>query len=100
LAESIAFGDWMLMALPISIVMLIIVWILLSKVLFRIPARLSIDQRIINQEYAALGTMRYEEKAVPGQFSNHIRLHQCCTFNTLTSSRNNKHQQCHAQSHR
>lgn len=69
LAESIAFGNWMLMALPISIVMLIIVWILLSKVLFRIPARLSIDQRIINQEYAALGTMRYEEKAVLMIFS-------------------------------
>ncbi|OQK18041.1 sodium:dicarboxylate symporter [Methyloprofundus sedimenti] len=68
-AEPIAFGDWMLMAFPISVLMLLVVWLMLSKILFRIPARLRIDQKIINQEYVALGPMRYEEKAVMIIFS-------------------------------
>ncbi len=63
-AEPIAFGDWMLMALPISVVMLLIVWLILCKVLFSIPDKLRIDQSIINQEYKALGSMSYEEKVV------------------------------------
>lgn len=68
-AEPIAFGDWMLMALPVSIVMLVSVWLILCKVVFRISDKLRIDQRIINQEYAALGSMSYEEKAVLCVFS-------------------------------
>ncbi|WP_428354012.1 SLC13 family permease [Methyloprofundus sp.] len=63
-AEPIAFGRWMLVALPISAVMLISVWLLLCKVLFRISTKLRIDQKLINQEYTALGSMSYEEKAV------------------------------------
>ncbi|RLA18678.1 MAG: SLC13/DASS family transporter [Gammaproteobacteria bacterium] len=68
-AEPIAFGDWMLMALPISITMLVIVWLMLCKVLFSIPDKLKIDQKIINQEYTALGPMSYEEKLVMIIFS-------------------------------
>ena len=68
-AEPVAFGDWMLMAFPISVLMLVTVWLMLSKILFRIPARLRIDQKIINQEYIALGPMSYEEKAVMIIFS-------------------------------
>jgi len=68
-AEPVAFGDWMLMAFPISMLMLVIVWLMLSKILFRIPARLRIDQKIINQEYIALGSMSYEEKVVMIIFS-------------------------------
>ncbi|MFC1770396.1 SLC13 family permease [Candidatus Margulisiibacteriota bacterium] len=63
-APAIFFGQWMMLGLPIAIVMLIVVWLLLTKVFFRFPAELKIDREVINREYQELGPMSYEEKAV------------------------------------
>lgn len=68
-AEPVAFGDWLLMALPISVLMLVIVWLILTRLLFQIPAQLKIDQEIINKQYKTLGSMSFEEKAVMLVFS-------------------------------
>lgn len=63
-AGSIAFGQWLIMAFPLSLVMLGIIWILLTKVFFRIPPKLKVDRAIVDKEYKELGPMSFEEKGV------------------------------------
>jgi len=63
-APEISFATWMLATLPIAIIMLVFIWTLLIKVLYRIPKDLEIDKTIINKEYKALGKLSYEEKTV------------------------------------
>jgi sodium-dependent dicarboxylate transporter 2/3/5 len=63
-APPISFGNWMIMAFPISLVMLVIIWALLTKVLFRSPADLKVDRAVIDEEYNALGPVSFEEKLV------------------------------------
>ena len=68
-AVPIAFGKWILMGLPLTLVMLGIVWVLLTKVFFRTPAHLKVDQSIVDEEYQELGDMSFEEKSVLIVFS-------------------------------
>ena len=63
-AEPIAFGTWFLMGLPISAVMIVVVWFILTKIFFRLPSSLTIDRAIVNKEYEELGSMSFEEKSV------------------------------------
>jgi len=63
-APSITFGQWFLMALPLSIVMGGIVWLLLIKVFFRFSKELKVDPDVVEDEFARLGSVRYEEKVV------------------------------------
>jgi solute carrier family 13 (sodium-dependent dicarboxylate transporter), member 2/3/5 len=63
-APEISFGNWMVLALPISVLMLIITWLLLSQVLFKLPDKIKIDRGIIKKEYRDLGKMSFEEKSV------------------------------------
>jgi sodium-dependent dicarboxylate transporter 2/3/5 len=67
--EPIAFGTWFTMALPIASVMLVVVWLLLTRVFFRVPGHLVVDRAIVEQEYAELGPPSYEEKVVLAVFS-------------------------------
>ena len=63
-ADPIAFGTWILMGLPLSAVMLLVVWGLLTRLFFRVPSHISIPRSIIGEEYRKLGKMTFEEKAV------------------------------------
>jgi len=63
-APPVIFGQWILMGLPLSVTMLVIIWLLLTKVFYRAPAHLKVDSAIIKKEYKALGPMSFEEKAV------------------------------------
>jgi solute carrier family 13 (sodium-dependent dicarboxylate transporter), member 2/3/5 len=63
-AEPIAFGTWFFMALPLSVVFLVIIWLILTKVLFRVPEHVTIDKSIVDKEYKELGSMSFEESAV------------------------------------
>jgi sodium-dependent dicarboxylate transporter 2/3/5 len=63
-AEPIAFGTWFVMGLPISVVMLTVVWLLLTRVLVRVPGHLKVDRTVVDREYAELGAPGPEEKAV------------------------------------
>jgi sodium-dependent dicarboxylate transporter 2/3/5 len=64
-----SFGAWIMMGLPLTGTMLALVWLLLTRVFFRIPADLVIDRSILEQERAALGPMIWPEKAVLVVFS-------------------------------
>lgn len=68
-AEPIAFGTWFLMGLPISAVMIVVVWLILTKIFFRVQSSLTIDRTIVNKEYNELGPMSFEEKSVLTIFS-------------------------------
>ena len=68
-AEPIAFGTWFIMGLPISIIMLIAVWLILTKIFFRLPSNLTVDKTTVNNEYKELGPMSFEEKSVLTIFS-------------------------------
>jgi sodium-dependent dicarboxylate transporter 2/3/5 len=54
----------MVMALPISIVMLVIAWLLITKVFFRVPEHITVDPKVVEEQAKALGPVAYEEKAV------------------------------------
>lgn len=63
-APPISFGTWFIMGLPLTVVMLSIVWALLTKVFFRVPEHVTVDRSIVDKEYEDLGLMTYEEKCV------------------------------------
>ncbi|MGB5421417.1 MAG: SLC13 family permease, partial [Desulfobacterales bacterium] len=63
-ATPIAFGTWFMMGLPVSIVMIVIVWLVLTKIYFRVPADVTVDRSIVDKEYKDLGAMSFEEKSV------------------------------------
>lgn len=67
-AESIAFGQWMIMALPISLIMLAVIWLLLTKVFFYFPSDLRADRSLVKREYEKLGDIGYEEKWILAVF--------------------------------
>ncbi|MFP5367192.1 MAG: SLC13 family permease, partial [Actinomycetes bacterium] len=67
---NIGFGQWMLVGVPLSVVMLIITWFLLTKVLFRaeidsIPG----GRDLISKELSKLGPMSTGEKLVLAIFT-------------------------------
>ena len=63
-APAIAFGQWLLAAFPIGLVMLLAAWLLITQVLYRAPARLAVGRDVIARERAALGPMAFEERVV------------------------------------
>lgn len=60
----INFGQWFLTALPISIVVLFLTWVLLTKVVSRMDKSLVPDREVLGKELRSLGPLGYEEKVV------------------------------------
>jgi sodium-dependent dicarboxylate transporter 2/3/5 len=63
-ATPISFGIWMIMAVPLSVFMILTIWVVLTKFIYRPPGHLRVDPKIVDDEYKALGPMTYEEKVV------------------------------------
>jgi sodium-dependent dicarboxylate transporter 2/3/5 len=61
---EIVFSEWMGFGIPLSIGMLAIVWVLLTKVIYKPGKNILIDKSVIREEKSKLGKMSYEEKAV------------------------------------
>ena len=68
-ADPITFGTWILIGLPITLSLLAFVWVLITKLFFRVPKHIAIDKSLIFKEYKELGPMTFEEKVVLGVFS-------------------------------
>ena len=68
-ADPVAFGTWFIMGLPITIVMVVVIWLMLTKIFFRLPKNLTVDRTIIKKEYRELGSIGFEEKTVLTIFS-------------------------------
>lgn len=60
----ILFGDWMKIAVPITIVMLILTWLVLVKIIFRSDKSLIINSDIVKTEKEKLGKTSFEERVV------------------------------------
>lgn len=57
----LSFGTWFLFGVPLCVVLLGMAWVLITKVFYRIPSHLKIDSAILEKEYKALGSFRFEE---------------------------------------
>ncbi len=68
-APSISFGQWMLLGLPISLVLLTTAWLLITKVFFRTPSHITIDPNVVSKQVRDLGRIGFEEKAVLAVFT-------------------------------
>jgi sodium-dependent dicarboxylate transporter 2/3/5 len=68
-APPITFGQWIMMGIPVALLMLGLIWILLTRVFFRVPSHLTVGQSIVEQEYRKLGPMSFEERTVLTVFS-------------------------------
>jgi sodium-dependent dicarboxylate transporter 2/3/5 len=67
-APSIAFGQWLVMAFPIGLVMLTTIWLLLTKVFYRTPDDVTVEHDVITRERAELGPISFEERGVLAVF--------------------------------
>ena len=68
-APDITFATWMLFALPMSVVYMLIAWVLLTRVVFPLPASTPFSgKEFINSEIKKLGPMSTEERRVTGVF--------------------------------
>ncbi len=68
-APPIAFGQWIVMALPIGVTMLFVAWVLITRVFYRTPEEVTVDDDVIVAERSQLGTISFEEKVVLAVFA-------------------------------
>ncbi|HSP87797.1 MAG TPA: DASS family sodium-coupled anion symporter, partial [Ignavibacteriaceae bacterium] len=67
-APSVSFGTWMLIAVPISLLILLFTSFILLKVFYPV-GKLNINKNFINDEYKKLGKINFEESIVGIVFS-------------------------------
>jgi sodium-dependent dicarboxylate transporter 2/3/5 len=60
----IKFSEWMMFGVPIAFVMIVLSWLILTKIIFKSDKDLVLDKKIIREEKQKIGKMSYEEKAV------------------------------------
>ena len=63
-APEIAFGQWLVVAFPVGVVMLLAAWLLITQVLYRVPRAVVVSRDVVTAERAALGPVTFEERAV------------------------------------
>lgn len=68
-APAIAFGQWLVVAFPIGVVMLAAAWILITQILYRAPTGMSVGREAIEKERDELGPVTYEQKVVLAVFA-------------------------------
>ncbi len=68
-APQISFGTWMLLCIPITLMLLVFTYFLLTRFLFRSDKNLSIEKNLIKDEYKKLGRISFNERAVGIIFS-------------------------------
>lgn len=69
-APEITFSSWMLFALPMSAVFMVLAWLVLTRLVFPLPATTPFSGKdFIQGEIGKLGPMSVEEKRVGGVFA-------------------------------
>lgn len=63
-APPITFGQWILLGLPVSVVLILIAWLLLTHVFYRVPDEVTVDESTIDEKKRRLGPVAFEERAV------------------------------------
>jgi sodium-dependent dicarboxylate transporter 2/3/5 len=57
----IGFGQWMLFGVPFAVLYLLLTWLLMTKVVFRMPGKATMDRHALRTEMKALGTPTRDE---------------------------------------
>ncbi len=68
-APDVSFASWLVFALPVSIVLLAVAWLVLSVLFCRRTGAGRADADLFAAEYDRLGAMTYEEKVVLADFA-------------------------------
>lgn len=68
-APQISFGTWMLLCIPITMMLLVFTYFLLTRFLFKSDKNISIEKNLITDEYQKLGKISFDERAVGITFS-------------------------------
>lgn len=63
-APEITFAKWMSFGVPMSIVLMVVVWFVLIKFLFKIDDEIKIDKQYINKEIKKLGRISIQETII------------------------------------
>ncbi len=63
-APEIAFGQWLVLALPVGATMLVVSWLLITRVFYRAPRGLDVDRDLVASERGRLGPVSHEERWV------------------------------------
>jgi sodium-dependent dicarboxylate transporter 2/3/5 len=67
-APAVTFASWCLLGMPLSLVLLVIAWFVLTRLLYPADPAIRIDREELRAQYAALGPMKNEEKVVATLF--------------------------------
>jgi sodium-dependent dicarboxylate transporter 2/3/5 len=59
--DAIGFGQWMLFGVPYAMLYMLLTWLLMTKVLFRMPGPASVDKRALRDQLRALGPASRDE---------------------------------------
>ena len=68
-APPIAFGQWLVLGLPIGVTMLIIAWLLITRVFYPASSEITVDREVVRRERSQLGSVSFEERVVLGVFA-------------------------------
>jgi len=63
-SPEITFTHWMSFGLPLSAIMMVVLWLVLTKILFTIPKNMAFDKDVLRKEKRSLGRMSIEEKII------------------------------------
>jgi sodium-dependent dicarboxylate transporter 2/3/5 len=69
-APVISFGQWILVGLPITVLMLGGIWLLLTQVFFRASEHITVDPDVVASEVRKLGPVSFEQRAVMVVFAS------------------------------
>ena len=68
-APAIAFGQWLVVALPVGATLLAVAWVLITQVFYRAGANVVVGRAAVAAERARLGPVAFEERAVLAVFA-------------------------------
>ena len=68
-APSIAFGQWLVVALPAGALLLVIAWLVITQIMYRAPKDIAVAKSVIASERERLGPIAFEERAVLAVFA-------------------------------
>ena len=63
-APAIAFGQWLILCLPVGLGLTLVAWLLITRVFYPAPPDLKVDRSVVEAERAGLGPVSFEERAV------------------------------------
>ncbi|MDE0422796.1 MAG: SLC13 family permease [Gammaproteobacteria bacterium] len=66
---GIAFGQWMIVALPVGAIMVVIAWFVITRVLYRAPGEVKVEAAVVERELERLGPITFEERAILAVFA-------------------------------